>query len=65
MAEQTPRRKFGYDILAGALLVALFCAFFWLGYVAGQTSAAQAAAPGSEPLPTPSSERLVLRTAGS
>ena len=62
MAENTTPRKFGYDILAGALLAALFCAFFWLGYVAGQTSAVQAAAPSAEPVPTPSSERLALRT---
>lgn len=35
-----------------ALLVALFCAFFWMGFLVGKQSSGRAAAgPGAEPPP--------------
>lgn len=55
-------RRYAQEILTGGVLMVLFSAFFWLGYVAGQTSAVQAAVPGSEPARAPAAERLVWRT---
>ena len=51
-------------LLAGAVLVVLFSAFFWLGYFVGKSSVVQSAAPGSPNPGPPAGERVLWRTAG-
>ncbi len=50
-----------HPVRTAALLVVMFCAFFWLGFFAGKNSAHQAAAV---PLESPRSERLHFQLAG-
>ena len=52
---------FANPVRAAALLVVMFCAFFWLGFFAGKSSTHPAAAA---PLETPRSERLHFQLAG-
>ncbi len=61
--EKSGAPRFAGEALAVGLLLVLFCAFFALGFVAGQSSAVKAAALGSDPAPAPAAERLVWRTA--
>jgi len=52
--------NFEHPIRAIALLVAMFCAFFWLGFFTGKNSIRTATAT---PLEAPQSERLHFQIA--
>lgn len=54
-----------HEWMAGAALVVLFCAFFWLGYFVGANHAPQAGSAVSASPGAPAAERLNWRKAGS
>ena len=51
-------------LIAGTVLLLVFCAFFWLGYFVGKNSAVQSPAPAATKPSPPAGERVLMRTAG-